>query len=151
MNFNPEFWFLLGLVLIILEVVMGFTIVLFFTSLAAFTVGFISYEKFVVFESVYWQFAAFFALTVFWAILLWKPLKRLKDRNAKNGEVKNFVGQAVEVIDADLTKNKTGNVKWSGTIVHAILHPEFREETLPVGTIAKIVDVRDKIFVVIRS
>jgi inner membrane protein len=146
---NAEFWFLLGLVLIVLEVVMGFTIVLLFTSLAAFTVGFIMYWKFMVFEGIYWQFAAFFALTVIWALILWKPLKRLKERNSKHGNVQNFVGQSVEVIDADLTKINPGNAKWSGTIVKAIIHPDFREEKLPVGTIAKIVDVRDNVFVVI--
>ncbi len=148
---NPDFWFILGLVLIILEVVLGFTIVLLFSGIAAFTMGFLLFFKLAIFESIYMQGAAFFAITLAWAALLWKPLKRLKDRNANKDGVKNFVGQTVEIIDADLEKGKIGNAKWSGTIVKVMLHPEFREEKLTVGTIARIVDVRDKNFIVISS
>ncbi len=149
MSFNPEFWFIAGLVLIILEVVLGFTIVLLFTSLAAFTMGFLLYAKLALFDSAYWQFAAFFGLTFFWALILWKPLKKLKDRgNGQSTGFQNYFGQTVEVINNDLTKGKAGAAKWSGTTIKVALHPEYPEETLKVGGSAKIIDIRDNTFII---
>ncbi len=149
MSFNPDFWFILGLILIVLEVVLGFTIVLLFTSLAAFTMGFIMFAQLAVFTNIYWQWAAFFGLTFFWALLLWKPLKKLKNRN--NGEstgFQNYFGQTVEVVNNDLVKGKLGAAKWSGTTIRVMLHPEYPEETLKVGGSAKIIDIRDNTFII---
>lgn len=140
-------WLVAGAVLVALEVfavpLMGFL----FGGLAAITVGILILAN-VVGESVYlWQFACFFALTVVWAVALWKPLKNLRSPHPSNA-YNNMVGSIAIVGAGGLKKGKTGKVAWSGTQMSAELLADAAADELPAGAETVIVKVSGTTLVV---
>lgn len=143
-------WFIFAIVLLILEVVMGFTIVLLFSSVSAFFVGALLYAGVGGQDDWISQFTVFFMLTAFFTLALWKPLKKLT--GSKRGDIHdqplhNIVGQDVMVVGEALVPGKEGKVRWSGTTVRAVLF-EGVDQRFEVDEVLVVVDVKGNIFIV---
>jgi len=68
------------------------------------------------------QIAYFFFLTIIWGVALWKPLKKLSNKNVH--KYKNLSGtEAVVLEEGGLQAGRVGNVKWSGSILRAQIEP----------------------------
>jgi membrane protein implicated in regulation of membrane protease activity len=148
MNYNPEFWFILGFVFVVLEVVLGLTIVLFFCGLSAFTMGFLLYFNITSFENLFTQFSAFIVTTFFWAAILWRPMKRYKDSKLNGKKFENYVGQPVIVTSKPLKKGGVGTGSWSGTTVKISIHEDYPEKKMEIDHVGTVVEVRDNIFII---
>lgn len=148
MNYTPEFWFILGLVFMALEVFLGLTIVLFFCGLSALTMGFILFFESTSFDNILLQFSAFLVITFFWAAILWRPLKKFKRRKLNGKKFQNYVGQKVTVINDPIKKGGIGSGSWSGTTVRVSLSEDFEGKEMPTGHMATVVEVRDNIFII---
>ena len=108
-------WFLLGAILILIELI-GFTGVGFlFAGVGAVMTGILIILGVVSESSVLYQFAGFLISSSVIAALLWKPLKRFI--NDSGSRYSNIVGDSAELLD-DLGPQKTAQAKWSGTIVN---------------------------------
>lgn len=144
-----EFWLVIAIILMILEVVLGFTIVLFFSGLACFTVAALIYFNYITPDSIITQFAAFFLATTAWALILWKPLKGMVRRiHTSDATATSIIGQEAIVINGPLHLGKIGNVTWSGTTVKAKMADDSAHSTLKEGTSVKVVAITDNIFIV---
>lgn len=143
--FTKEFWFLLTGVFVILEVVLGFTIVCLFAALASFTVGVM--VSFNMPENILQQAAYFFGFTFLWTILAYKPLINLLKKNFKHS-YHNIIGSIAKVTEENLIAGKIGAVKWSGTIFKAMLAKDSEEKEISVGKSVTIVAVKENIFIV---
>lgn len=143
-----EFWLVLGFVLVILEVAMGFTLVLFFAGMGALTTALLLHYSYIGDDAVSTQVAVFFVATTLWAISSWKPFKHIVAKLRSHNSYNNIAGQEVQIIDADLVKGETGNAKWSGTVVRVKLDDDSPSEVLTVGSIAKVKEIKDNIFIV---
>jgi membrane-bound ClpP family serine protease len=145
-----EFWFILGLCLIVLEGLLGFTIITFIAGIAAINIGVLCYF----FPEYYPQPVTVFSVAMYcgsigvWTLLLYKPLKALKNRS--KGTYSNIVGQEGEVIDKPLKPGKIGKIKWSGTFVKAKLTHGAKHQ-VPVGENVKIIDIKDNVFIVVKE
>ena len=129
---------------------MGFTIVLLFSSVSAICVGVLLYAG--IGEQHDWisQFTVFFMLTAFFTLALWRPLKRLtggKRADIHDQPLHNIVGQDVVVVGNALVPGKEGQVRWSGTIVRAMLAEGVNQE-FQVDAVLVVVDVKGNIFII---
>ncbi|AIL64720.1 hypothetical protein NOVO_01615 [Rickettsiales bacterium Ac37b] len=111
-------WMVFGIILIILEVLTTPGIGILCAGLAAIMVGIMILSSLIFDNSYIIQFGWFFAWTVVWAAVLWKPLLQL--RHSKPN-YHNIVGERAVVYKNDLVKGKTGVVKWSGTVMNALI------------------------------
>lgn len=145
-DYMAEIWFLIGIILMILEVALGMTIVLFFCSLAAFTLGFFLYFDRVDPANFIAQGIIFLLFTFAWAALLWKKLKNFRDSKNKD-EYVNIIGQSAVIIN-DIHKGKTGTVRWSGTTVNAEIDPNSKHHLLAKGDEVTVIMVVNNIFIV---
>ena len=111
-----------------------------FAGLAAIGVAIVA-EIGVVTKSAYIaQFAWFFLLTAVFALLLWKPMRKMQT-TSKDKPYSNIVGDTATVGDEPLRKGQTGTARWSGTIMQAELSPHAPVDELEPGTIVKILSV----------
>lgn len=144
-------WFIFAIVLLILEVVMGLTIVLLFSSIAAFFVGVLLYTDIGSQNDFISQFTVFFMLTAFLTFAFWHPLKKLttkKRRDIHDQPLHNIVGQEVIVEGKELTLGEVGQVRWSGTIVRAMLKEDSSKQSYEAGTVMEVIDVKGNVFIV---
>lgn len=143
------FWLIIAVLLIVLEVALGFTIVLLFAGLAAFTVSIVMYFDGIGSSEVVSQFAVFFLATFLWAIVLWKPFKKLiKDMAHNPDQYKNIVGQDAVVADEKIVRGRGGTVSWSGTLVNALIDESSKRDEMLKDDIVVITEVRDNIFII---
>ncbi len=140
-----EKWFFLGLLLVIIEACAGFTVILFILGIACISVGiFLQYAPDLIFLN---QIVAMSGFVFIWAAILYPFLKKIRNRNKER--YVNIIGQNAQVINAPLTNNSIGSIKWSGTIVRAQL---FKGEVeIPVGDVVTIHEVKENIFIVKRK
>ncbi|MBA8667195.1 NfeD family protein [Holosporaceae bacterium 'Namur'] len=143
--FTKEFWFLLTGIFVVLEVVLGFTIVCLFAALSCFTVGIM--VTFSLAPNTIQQLAYFFGFTFLWTILAYKPLVNLVKKAPKDS-YNNIIGGIAEVTEKNLIAGKIGAVKWSGTIFKAMLAIDAEEKEISVGKNVTIVAVKENIFIV---
>ncbi|MFI4983926.1 MAG: NfeD family protein [Rickettsiales bacterium] len=142
-----QFWFLLGVILIIMEVMLGMTIVLLFAALSAFSVGFLLFIEKIGTMNITSQGALFLTFMLIWAALLWRRLKAFKDLKNPKDEYTNFVGQTATVIH-DLHKGTAGSVKWSGTTMNAQIEPTSKHDLFKKGEEVTVVAVKNNTFIV---
>ena len=117
---NPAgFWLILSLILFIAEVTMLQLIGVLFLALGALLLGVLITLGIFAESSLVSQVALFLCFSGLCALILWKPLKRLKSK--KGQEYSDVIGSYATVIDAPLEQGKIGRVKWSGTIMRAKL------------------------------
>jgi membrane protein implicated in regulation of membrane protease activity len=143
-----EIWFIAAIFLVVLEVVLGFTIILLFASFASFIVGIVISFGLLDDADLVNQIGLFFAISVVASILLLRPLKRLIASRNRAVPVVNYVGQKVILQDESLTKGEFGSAKWSGTIVNIRLAEGDDGKTYRAGDILIVVDVVENIFIV---
>lgn len=143
-----EVWFILAIIFIVLEVVLGFTIVLLFAAFASFSVGLLVTLGSLSEDSTVTQISLFFALSAVWTILLWKPLKRMLAKRSESEGVHSYIGQEVVLIDDTLEKGHIGDAKWSGTIRKIKIAEDAKELKYHSGEILKVVAVQDNLFIV---
>ena len=135
------FWFGLSMVLFLVEAFglpgLGF----FFAAIAALCVGLLVELNVLALDDHIQQGSAFFALTAIWAAALWKPLKKWRMQNP--AQVHNdMIGRTAIVAEGGLSKNRSGNAKWSGTIMKARMAADAAIEKAAEGDELKIVDVQ---------
>jgi membrane protein implicated in regulation of membrane protease activity len=144
-----DFWFILAVVLICIEIFAGFTIFASIFAVAALTIGCLIYFFPEAFGSLMIQIAAYCAAVAFWSLILWKPLKLLLKQPQNNGEYINIVGQKGEVIGADLKPGHIGKISWSGTQVKAMIDKiHHKDKKIEVGTTVTITGINNNIFTV---
>ena len=134
MNFNEIFsnptviWFLAGLVLVLLELAIpGF--VLFFFGIGAW----ITALCYVLFEpALNIQLLIFFVSSLILLVLLRRQLKSsfFKEKGGKDHfESEEFIGRTAEVV-ADIPQNKSGQVRFNGTLWTAKCETELKQGDL---------------------
>lgn len=133
-------WLIAGVILCAAEVVIGPGIGLFFAGLAALCVGMLVEGGAVDAANHLAQFAWFFALTVAWAAVLWKPLQRFRSKT-KSGGYRHMIGETAVVAGEGLIKGREGQVTWSGTIMKAELSADAAE-SVAAGMKVTIVDMQ---------
>lgn len=135
-------WLLIGAVMMAVEVFAMPTFVLFFAGIAAVCVGVMTGTGLLQDDSYLMQWAWFFGLTVMWAAVLWKPVKKFRTITPHGQDYKNITGDIATVVRGSLKKGVVGQVQWSGTLMNARLSDNAAENELPEGTIVEITDVK---------
>jgi len=92
-------------------------------------------------DDYFMQAVWFLGLTTFWAVLLWKPMKKIWSQQ-KRGGYSNIVGETAVVGEGGIAKGAEGKVSWSGTIMTAELGPQAGAEHIAAGSRVKIVAVK---------
>lgn len=135
-----HYWYLLSLLLFILEAAAISGVGLFFAALGALTLGL--FVQVGLFPHTDWlvQTTAFFFLTGLWTIALWKPLQKMRLRRAAKGEKHHdVIGRNAEVGPSGIQKGKKGNAYWSGALISARLADDATIENAKAGEELKIV------------
>ncbi len=132
-------WLLAGLLLLIIEVMGAPGAGLLFAGLGALIVGAALHLQLLGLADYVAQFILFFAATVLWALLLWKPLKRFRT-GQNNQHYSNIIGDTAYVGSQGLTR-QGGEVTWSGTIMKARLAKDSMADRLEAGAPVTIVEV----------
>jgi membrane protein implicated in regulation of membrane protease activity len=132
-------WFLASILFFFVEAVGVSGIGLLFAAIAAFCVGMMLQLEFLDPQNNLSQGAAFFALTAFWALALWKPLKMLKTGKSSKSH-HDIVGRTATASEP-LTKGKAGHVRWSGTTMRARLADDAAIDAAAIGDELVIVKV----------
>jgi membrane protein implicated in regulation of membrane protease activity len=131
---NPSIlWLLAGAAMLAVEVFAIPTVVLLFAGLAAIGVGIVTGLGLIEEASFLLQWSWFFGLTVLFAILLWKPVKKFR-AGAKGSEYNNIVGETAVVTGNGLHKSSKGQVQWSGTLMNAVLAADAKVDEVAAGT-----------------
>lgn len=141
-------WLIAGAIFVFLEASSVPGIGFLFAGLAAIIVGGLISIGAISQDNITIQFSWFFGFTALWAIILWKPMKRLR-YNTSDKEYKNIIGNTATVKNTPLTKQKTGKVEWSGTIVKARIAGNSKTDSIPVDEDVKIMEIKDGNFLVL--
>jgi len=142
-----EVWYILGAVLMIIEMYLGGTIGLFFAGIAAFCVALCMKFNLIALNTLIDQVGLFFGFFCLWSIMLWKPTKYLLNiGNAK--EYHNIEGGIATVYSNDLKGENLGKIKWSGAVCKAKLAPSGKNTVLKKGDNVTIISVKNNIFIV---
>ncbi len=135
---NPGvIWVVIAVALIIVEVTAP-GIGGLFSAVAALSVGALMILEIIDPDSFVEELVYFFGLTIFWAVILWKPLKKMMQ--SPDGEFSDIIGTRAKVVEGDLHKDSVGKVKWSGVNMHAQVHECCDKKTIKDGEQVWIVD-----------
>lgn len=134
------FWFLASILFFFIEAFGVSGVGLLFAAIAAFCVGMVLQLGFLDETNLISQGATFFALTGFWALVLWKPLKHSHFGKSRRRH-HDMVGRMAIVGEAGLHKGKTGTVSWSGTTMRARLADDAAMDMAAAGDELMIVNV----------
>ena len=113
---------------------------LMFAGLGSLVVGTLIHLGLLATDAYVTQFVVFFTATAVWALLLWRPLQKLRVGKRKS-EYHNIIGETAYVGSNGLTKQAGGEVTWSGTIMKAQLAKTAHIEQLDAGSQVIITDV----------
>lgn len=91
------------------------------------------------------QFASFFITSGAFAVLLWKRLKAW--RIGKGEGYSNMVGDTATIGKGGLVKGQEGEIRWSGTTMRAVLHPDAADAAAE-GASVTIIAVKGNIVTV---
>ncbi|MBM3618909.1 MAG: hypothetical protein FJX23_10270 [Alphaproteobacteria bacterium] len=147
-----HYWYLLSVLLFVLEAAAIPGIGLFFAALAALTLGL--FVQVGLFPHPDWlvQTTAFFFLTGLWAIALWKPLQKMRIRRAAKGEKHHdVIGRSAEVGPGGIAKGKKGNAYWSGALLTARLADDAAIASAAPGEELKVVAVEGSTLILAES
>lgn len=149
MMIDPQiFWFVLAVTMIAMEVVLGMTVVLLSSGLAAFAVGLLIINNVIPQYEGVWQAAAFCGMTIVWCLFLWRPMKKiLRQRVHAKAAYSNIVGQNV-ILSQTLIKGDVGNVEWSGTIFKAQMADDCDVAQIDPKKHATIVAVKNNVLII---
>ena len=124
-------WLIIGIAAMLIEIlaiIPGIGIL--FMGLAALSVSILVSTEMGAGLSLVGQSAWFFGLTVVFAVVLWKPLKRWRISSAKSETYNNMVGDKAVVVENPLQQGVMGKVRWSGTVMNAKLHENITTAAL---------------------
>jgi membrane protein implicated in regulation of membrane protease activity len=142
-------WLLFGIVLILLEVTaVAPGIGLLFTGLGALCTALLLYSLSVHDISIVGQLVWFLAFSIFWAFVLWNPIKRWRMSSGKGAVYNNIIGDKATIAESGLKKGKGGQALWSGTRMNARLTPEDAVLDLPPGALVEIIAVEGNTLIV---
>jgi membrane protein implicated in regulation of membrane protease activity len=146
-TYAPAAWMIAGALCMLAEALLIPGVGFLFAGLGAITTGIALMAGLPGMSEPVLQFAWFFAFTTIWAILLWKPLKKL--RLGKTPPYRNIIGDTAIVIGKPLTYGQTGEVRWSGTVMNARIADDAPETLdIQVGSEVKIIDVTGNMLLV---
>ena len=148
MEYTPLIlWLVFGVALLIAEaVVAGFGFL--FAGCGALTVGLLLNLGVISIDDSLVQFVVFFATTALWALLLWKPVQKLKNSKNKTS-YNNIIGQIVEVVNNGLSKDNYGEVLWSGTVMRAKLAHNSSVESVEIGAKMLVQDIIGNVLIIV--
>lgn len=108
-------WLILGFTCLIIDIFVTQTLVLILFGLGSITTALLlEYNIIISFEH---QVISFLGSTIFWSVLLWRPLSKIKLKNTYS----EVIGGSVELLDNKLEPGETGKGRWSGTTVSVTL------------------------------
>lgn len=140
-------WLIIGIVAMLIEILAIIPgIGLLFIGLAALSVSILVTTEMGATIGLIGQCVWFFGLTVAYAVVLWKPLKRWRLSSAKSETYNNMVGDKAVVLENPLQQGVMGKVRWSGTVMNAKLHQDG--VTAAVDATVEIVAVEGNILIV---
>jgi hypothetical protein len=143
------FWLILGFCLVLMEIFAVMPgIGLLFAGLGALCTALLLYNIPDYAISLAGQMVWFLAFGAFWAAVLWKPMKKWRLPSGSSQTYNDMIGQEVAITGSDLTKERMGQVLWSGTVMNARLAPEDMQDALPVGSLAIIAIVEGNTLIV---
>jgi membrane protein implicated in regulation of membrane protease activity len=148
---NPVYaWLAFGALLIVFEAFTAPGLGIFLGGLGAIGTGLLVEGGVIGIDNIPLQAAAFFGLTAFWAVALWKPLMKFRaGKNKNTSSYSDVVGGTATVAEDGLTRGKTGQVKWSGTLMNAELDESSAVSELPAGALVTIKSVSGNVFKVV--
>ncbi len=141
------YWLAAGALFILLEALAIPGIGFLFAGLAAITTGGLIEFSILPADKYILHTAVFLAASFAWAGILWVPMQHFHKKNKTEGFA-NMVGDIAIVCNGALVKGKTGEAKWSGTIMQAMLSENSRVEKLEEGQQVRILEVKGNILVV---
>ncbi len=124
-------WLVAAAVFFLIEVLIIPGVGMFFAALAALMLGTLILLGVVATDSFTLEVAIWFGLTVFWAAVLWKPLKNMRSKNTEDNDV--YRGTSATVEREPLRRGETGMIRWSGSSSRAMLRAESEHAFLDVG------------------
>ena len=136
-------WAFSGIVLILIDIKLAQTIVLFLLGLGALTVAIVL--TFHPLSAITDQAKVFLFSSIFWTLVLWRPLQKYKYSNSETFH--NLKGRRVVLQDKELAPGSRGKAKWSGTIVEVKL-ADGVEQTVPMGSELIVKSVEGTLFIV---
>jgi membrane protein implicated in regulation of membrane protease activity len=144
---NSIIWLVVGALCVALEAFGVSGVGLFFAGLAALCVAVIVESGVAAHGDFTAQLIWFFGLTVAWAALLWKPMKRFR-LGSKDKPFSNIVGETAVVVGDGLRKGQEGQVQWSGTLMRAAIAADETAESFESGARVAIAEVEgNKLYV----
>lgn len=145
-NHSEIAWMLFGATLLVLEVSVAPAMGMLFGGFAALSVGGLMAFGVLENQSFYVQLAWFFGLTCAWAVLLWRPMQKI--RSAPSQSFKDIVGTTAIVTNVGLKAGKIGSVKWSGANMRARLAGDSSAVELKEGQQVWVHEIEDSTLVV---
>jgi membrane protein implicated in regulation of membrane protease activity len=140
-----NYWIIFGVLLILIETFTVPGIGFLFAGLGAFTTSFlISFELISSFDYLI-QATSFLASSVLFALVLFKPLTKTY---RKSHGYKNIIGSEAVVYGDKLVTGKLGHVRWSGTIMNAMLSNKCTAREIQVGETVRIEALEGNILIV---
>lgn len=139
-------WYIASVLLFTLEVfgMSGFG--LFFLALGALVTGLVLDTGLIASDAILAQTSIFLLSSGMWMALLWYPLKRWKNPHAKK-QHQDMVGRFAVVAGDGLESGKTGQARWSGTVMSARLSHNSKLLRAEAGTEMKITAVEGIILI----
>jgi membrane protein implicated in regulation of membrane protease activity len=135
-------WLTAGALLLALEVFGAPGIGLLFGGIAGIAVGTLLQSGLLGADDITLQFAVWFGLTAFSALLLWKPLQRWRMPKSDNQGFSNMVGDLATITGGPLVRGSGGSARWSGTIMLAEIDPVADATRIEENTVVEITKVR---------
>jgi len=137
-------WSVLGIALMALEIFGLQGIGVLFTGFSAITVSFLIYLYPSLDSNISLQLIYFFIFTAVWAGILWIPLKNFFFYG-QSGDYSNIIGTYATTHRA-LKRGEVGKVRWSGTIVRAVIAESSPNDVIGDKVNVKISFVEDGLF-----
>lgn len=137
-----SYWYIASMALLLLEALAMPGVGLFFAAISALCLGALTQSGVIAADDSLTQGTVFFFLTALWAVVLWKPLKRMRLSKSPQSH-HDMIGRSAYVTGGALEKGTKGTAKWSGTIMTARLAKDAGIEAAAEGTELKIVDVQN--------
>ena len=136
-------WLIAGAILVICEFLLISGVGFLFAGLGALTVGLLL--EIGMAPSLLAQWIIFFAATALWTLLLLKPLARFRLSQGQH-EFSDMLGKKA-ILLSTLEPGKTGQARWSGTIMNAKLDSHHKT-SLSEGTEVMITKVEGNTLIV---
>ncbi len=126
-------WLAAGVAFMLLEAFGLPGVGLVFAGLGALMAGLCIFSGVLTQDQVALQFTVFFLASMGWALLLWKPMQKLRVGSKHKGTYNNIVGGTAYVGSNGITRKHGGEVTWSGTIMRAELCPSCGDVSIAPG------------------